>query len=94
MYINYAINCFLHILKACYLCVGNKDYEIQNYISTFRAGQTQYKLRIDVIDDDIVEEDEYYFLNISSSLPSGVSIARYEATKITIKDDDGKYIIL
>jgi len=81
-------------LKAGYPCVGNKDYVIQNYIVTFYAGQAQYKLKLNVIDDDIVEEDEFYFLNISISLPSGVSLARYEATKITIRDDDGKYIIL
>jgi len=81
-------------LKAGYPCVGNEDYEIQNYIVTFYAGRTRYKLKFHVIDDDIVEENEYYFLNISSSLPSSVSIARYEATKITIRDDDGKHIIL
>jgi len=81
-------------LKAGYPCVGNEDYVIQNYRVIFYAGQTRYKLKLHVIDDDIVEEDEYYFLNISSPLPSGVSLARYEATKITIKDDDGKYINL
>jgi len=81
-------------LKDGYPCVGNKDYVIQNYIVTFYAGQTRYKLKLYVIDDDIVEENEHYFLNISSSSPSGVSIARYEATKITIRNDDGKYIIV
>jgi len=80
-------------LKAGYPCVGNKDYEIQNYIVTFYPGQMRYKLKLYVIDDEIVEENEYYFLNISSSLPSYISIAGYGATKIIIKDDDGKHII-
>ena len=65
-------------------CIG------QNYYATFYVGQTQHKLKFHVIDDDKVEENQYYFLNIiSSSLPRGVSIARYETTKITIADDDG-----
>ena len=45
---------------------------------------------LDLIDDDTVEDTEYYFLNISSALPKRVSIARYAAAKITIIDDDGK----
>jgi len=81
-------------LKAFYPCVGNKDYVVQNYIVTFYAGQTRYKMKLHIIDDDIVEKNKYYFLNIGSPLPSGVSLARYEATKITIRDDDGKYILI
>ena len=42
---------------------------------------------LDLIDDDTVEDTEYYFLNISSALPERVSIARYAAAKITIIDD-------
>ena len=86
----------LHILMVTILvsCLGNKDYyEIHNYLVIFYAGQTRHKLKHHVINDDIVEENEYFFLNISSPLPSGVSLARYEATKITITDDDGKYIL-
>jgi len=48
-------------------------------------------LPLDPIDDDIVEDTEYYFLNISSSLPERVSIGRFAATKITIIDDDGEF---
>ena len=49
-------------------------------------------LRIDVIDDDIVEEMyEYYYLNISAnSLPPGVSATTYEYARINIRDDDCK----
>ena len=49
-------------------------------------------LRIDVVDDDIVEVMyEYYYLNISdNSLPDGVSVTTYKYTRIHIRDDDCK----
>ena len=84
------------IFNINHLCayVGDEDYETQNYSPIFYPGETRQRLLLDLIDDDTVEDTEYYFLNISSSLPERVSIARYAATKITIIDDDGKLYLL
>ena len=76
------------------LCVGDQDYEIQNYSPVFYPGETRRGLLLDLIDDDTVEDTEYFFLNISSSLPERVTIGRYASTKITIIDDDGERLNL
>ena len=77
-----------------YLCVGDLDYEIQNYNPTFYAGETRHRLILDPIDDDIVEDNEFYFLNITGTSSNRVTIGRYPITRITIQDDDGKPCIL
>lgn len=62
---------------------------MQDYNAIFYPGETRHRLLLDLIDDDIVEDTEYYFLNISNTLPNGVTAARYATTKVTIYDDDG-----
>ena len=74
--------------------VRNKDYETQNYNAIFYPGETRHRLLLDLIDDDTVEDTEYYFLSISNTLPDGVSIARYNTTRITIYDDVGNYLLI
>lgn len=54
-------------------------------------------MRLDIIDDDIVEERyERYYLRINSSLlPDRVSVSKYNPyTTIYIHDDDCKYNVL
>ena len=71
--------------------VGDQDYEIQNYNPVFYPGEIRRRLLLDPIDDDIVEDNEYYFLNISDVLPNRVSVGTYASTRITIHDDDGMF---
>lgn len=73
-----------------YLCAADVDYETQNYNTIFYPGETRQTLLLDLIDDDTVEDTEYYYLNISKSLPNHVSVGTYAETKITIQDDDGE----
>jgi len=50
----------------------------------------------DVIDDNVVEDTEYYNLSIATPQYRDVRIDRfyyrYNVTKITIWDDDGEYL--
>ena len=80
------------ITAICPYIVG-EDFVVQNYNVTIAPGMTRSKtLRIEVIDDDIVEEMyEYYYLNINDNLlPDGVSTTTYGYTRIYIRDDDCK----
>ena len=89
---NYVLILILLTTTICPYVVG-EDFEVQNYVITITPGMTRSDaLRIDVIDDDIVEEMyEYYYLNISeNSLPDGVSAITHEYTRIHIRDDDCK----
>ena len=77
------------------------DYELQNYEFIFPAESTFYRqLTFDIIDDDIVEpRNEYYLIKINSSLlPDGVSAGEADTLRINIMDDDGKpslyYVLL
>lgn len=56
----------------------------------FYPGETKRTLLLDLIDDDTVEDNEFYFLNISESLPDRVTVGRYPSTRVIIQDDDGK----
>ena len=97
-YIVVQITMYVHInwshrrfnMLITYLCVGDEDYEIQNYNPVFYPGETKHTLLLDLVDDDIVEDNEFYFLNISESLPQHVTVGRYPSTKIIIQDDDSK----
>ena len=77
------------------------DYEFQDYDFKFPAGSTfNRELTFNIIDDDIVEpRNEYYLLKINSSLlPDRVSAGEVDTLQINIVDDDGKpslcYVLL
>ena len=79
------------------LFVGTKDYEPQpqndsNTVIIHARTRYSTKFKIDIIDDDIVEEKEYYFLDIHSVSDQRVSIDSNSFT-INIPDDDSKYKI-
>ena len=60
----------------------------------FPAGVTNAPLNILINDDNILEDDENFTVTInSSSLPSGVTVGDPGEATVTIKDNDGKYII-
>ena len=58
---------------------------------TFTTGVTRLPLNVTIIDDNIFESDEIFYLNITTdSLPNGVSIGYPNQTTVTIDDDEGK----
>ena len=77
--------------------VGYEDYEPQDYrsVATFvTSGKTFVELTIKPINNDTVECDKTYCLEIYSDLlPKRVTAISPDDTKITIRDDDSKYIL-
>ena len=70
--------------------IGFEDYEPQEYYVMIPAGKRTFTLPIDIVDDDIVEETESYYLRIdSASLPPKVFAKTIVSTKVKIEDDDG-----
>ena len=65
-----------------------------SYSVTISAGETSASLNISIIDDDTLEENESFVLNINpSSLHNRVVLGNPSQTTVTIVDDDGKFII-
>jgi chitinase len=62
------------------------DYTPNAGALTIPAGSTRSKVRVDVLDDNILEDDET--LTVALSAPQGVSLSRDLATG-TILDDEG-----
>ena len=73
------------------------DYERQDYrkVATFvKSGKTFVELPIKPINDDIIKCDKTYCLEIYSDLlPERVTAVSPDDAKITIRDDDSKYIL-
>lgn len=57
----------------------------------FPAGVTNVSLDILIVDDNLLERDEQFTLNISSSLPPRVSANNFSQARVTIQDNDGRY---
>ncbi|XP_018086597.1 sodium/calcium exchanger 3 isoform X6 [Xenopus laevis] len=78
------------------------DYEFTEGTLVFKSGETQKEFSVGIIDDDIFEEDEHFFIRLSNiriggapepaeinsfSYPKAVLVSPYVAS-ITILDDD------
>uniref|UniRef100_A0A7D9NLV5 Solute carrier family 8 (sodium/calcium exchanger), member 3 n=1 Tax=Xenopus tropicalis TaxID=8364 RepID=A0A7D9NLV5_XENTR len=78
------------------------DYEFTEGTLVFKSGETQKEFSVGIIDDDIFEEDEHFFVRLSNiriteapepaepnsfSYPKAVLVSPYIAS-ITILDDD------
>jgi len=75
-----------------FFCVGGLDYNFQVYKLIFPVGETRKLIEAYAIDDNIVEETEYFNLNIINPQDHNVRVGRYGETKIMIYDDDSKYL--
>ena len=68
---------------------GGVDYNSGPYIVQFIVGVTRVSFNVLINEDDILEGNETFNVNIdSSSLPSKVTIANGQAT-VNIVDNDG-----
>ncbi|XP_053553678.1 sodium/calcium exchanger 3 isoform X2 [Bombina bombina] len=78
------------------------DYEFTEGTLVFKSGETQKEFSVGIIDDDIFEEDEHFFVRLSNiripelrepvepnsfSYPKAVLVSPYVAS-VTILDDD------
>ena len=72
---------------------GGVDYNSGPYIVRFDAGVTSTSLNVSINNDNIMEGNESFTLNINPlSLSSGVTLADHNQTTVTILANDGKYI--
>ena len=73
--------------------VGGEDYKLQRRSIRFDKGGSIYaNLKTEFINDEIVECDECYYLDIvTDTLPSRVTAVNPTTAKICIIDDDSKY---
>ena len=78
-----------------YIFTGSVDYDSGPYTVTFRAGVTNVSFDVPIIDDNIFELfDETFVLTIDqSSLPTGFTVNNPNQAMVTIKDDDGEFLI-
>ena len=72
------------------LQIGNVDYISGSYSVTFLAGMTNVSLNISLIDDDVLEINENFYLSIDEdSLPTSITAGITDRTIVNIVDDDG-----
>ncbi|KAM3959342.1 sodium/calcium exchanger 3 [Aphomia sociella] len=65
---------------------AGSDYVAANGSLIFRHGETEKTFSVQVIDDDVFEEDEYFYVRLSS--PKGASLASPSTATVVILDDD------
>lgn len=77
--------------------IGGVDYKVQNYRreAVFEKGGRRYiELDIETINDDLVEDDEFYYLKIEpATLPDRVIPVNPSTCKIIIMNNDGTYVL-
>ena len=70
---------------------GGVDYETGPYTVTILAGETRSSLNIPINDDDILEENESFYLSIISPSPHNrVLLDNPNNATVTIVANDGK----
>ena len=68
------------------------DYNSGPYSVQFNVGVTRVSFNVSINNDNILEEDEIFTLNInSSSLTNRITIGDHSQTTVTILDNDGEY---
>ena len=78
-----------------YHLTGGEDYKFVSNSVRITAGSTRVVIPNPVIDDSIVEDDEYFTVTLdSSSLPNGVTVGDIDQATMTILNDDSKLIIM
>ena len=72
--------------------IGDIDYNFGPYIVTFIAGDTTASLNISITDDDVLENNENFFLTINRhNYPSSrVTVNTTDRPIVNIIDDDCK----
>jgi len=86
------------IYYVVYLCLVGSDYDTREYNVKFPVRVTSQFIVADVIDDNIVEDTEYYNLSVATPQYRDVRIDRYSSryrynvTKIIIYDNDSEYL--
>lgn len=65
---------------------AGSDYEKAQGILVFGPGETEKTFKVKVIDDDVFEEDEHFYVRLSS--PRGATLVSPSTATVVILDDD------
>ena len=77
-------------ISVLHYLTGGNDYVSGPYTVEIPVGQTHLELDVSIVDDNIVEGNEYFILVITpGSLPNKVNPVNPDRTNITIVDNDG-----
>ena len=74
--------------------VDGEDYRGNTITVNVSAGVTMQPLTINIIDNNIVECDEIFYVTIVSFTACGVIIGSNNISEVMIRDDDGKHKII
>ena len=70
---------------------GGVDYTAGPYDVTIAAGETSVSFNVPITDDNTLELDETFTLNVNPSLlPAQVTVGSTGASTVTITNDDSK----
>ena len=73
-----------------WLQIGDVDYNSGSYSVAFLPGMTNVSLNISITDDDVLENNENFYLSINEdSLPTSITAGITDRTIVNIVDDDG-----
>ena len=74
---------------------GGVDYDSGPYTVTFPAGVTSVPFDVPIIDDDALEKREtFYIIIVRLSLPKGISCGTTCRSRVTIINDDCKWLVV
>ena len=72
---------------------GGDDYNVGPYSVIIPAGETSGSFEISIIDDQMLENNESFDLNIDiNTLPDDVTLGSPDSATMIIINDDSKYI--
>ena len=71
---------------------GGVDYDSGPYTVRFTAGVIRTTFNVPINDDNILEDDEMFNLDVdSSTLPTGFTVGAISNSSVTIEKDDCKF---
>ena len=79
----------MHKAQYLTLCVDNRDFEPFFATLTFESGDKNRSISVALINDNVVENSERFFVSISSS-QVGVEVVPPQRTTVIIIDDDSQ----
>ena len=82
--------CSICVYRQTYNLIGDDDYVLTSTDVVIPAGQTNMKFSVTIINDNTVETNENFMLEITTnSLSNKISVTTPERTTIDIVDNDG-----
>ena len=76
------------------MCIGGEDFVPVILNVTFEAGETLRNVNVTIIPDEIVEEDEMFYVQLEGFEDQPNTISEPDGAWVTIFDDDSKLVFM